>query len=343
MGVPFSHIDDAVLLTHENLISEGAFVDMQTDLSDHVAVREIWGARQKTFSGGNPWRFDVQMDHNHSARVVGLFEQDGSSITDTMKRGVVDVRHVNAHYTYDQREPDFQRGGHEIVNLVKTRYVGMEVSFFKLLEEILWGKPEDSSDEKTPFGIGYWVTKNTTEGFNGGNPAGFSNGKASIDADTYTRWKNWTGQYAAVTKQDLLRKMRRAHRKTKFRSPVSHKTPEMGNMKNGIYVNDDTVGLMEEILEAQNQNLGNDLASKDGMTVFKSTPITYVPMLDDDSSDPVYMLDWKTLGVGVMEGWENNLSKPMPVPGKHTVRRVDRDASLNMVCTNLRRQAVFSK
>jgi hypothetical protein len=114
-------------------------------------------------------------------------------------------------------------------------------------------------------------------------------------------------------------------------------------MRNGIYTNDTVIGLLEELLETQNMNLGNDIASKDGRTVFKSTPITYAPKLDDDSTDPVYMLDWKWLSVGVLAGWENNLSSPYMVPGKHLVRRVDLDASLNMICTDLRHQAVLSK
>jgi hypothetical protein len=43
-----------------------------------------------------------------------------------------------------------------------------------------------------------------------------------------------------------------------------------------------------------------------------------------------------------MPGWENNLSAPYMVPGKHLVRRVDLDASLNMVATDPRRQTVIS-
>lgn len=343
MGLAFADIDDAVLGTQERLVERGAFVDMQTDLTDHVAVREMWKNRSKQFEGGHPWRFDVQMDHNHSARTVGLFETDGSSINDTMQKGEVDVRHVNAHYLYDLHEPDFQRGGKAIVNLVRSRYVAMMVSLYELLEEILWSKPADSSDDKTPFGIAYWLTRSATEGFNGGNPAGFSAGKAGIDQGTYSRWANWTGQYTNITKEDLVRMMRRGHRKTQFRSPVSHAKPDLGAMRNGIYTNDTVIGILEEILEAQNMNLGNDIASKDGRTVFKSTPITYAPKLDDDSTDPVYMLDWKWLAIGVLAGWQNNLTAPYMVPGKHNVRRVDLDASLNMICTDLRKQTVFYK
>lgn len=341
MTIQYADIDDAVLLTQENLVSRGAFLDLQTDLTDHVAVREMWKGKKKTFVGGNDWEFQAQIDHNHSARAVGLYETDGTSLTDTMITMQVQPRHVNAHYIYDQREPAFQRGNVQIVDLVKTRYTGMMVSLFEYMESVLWSKPASSADTKTPFGITYWVVKNATEGFNGGDPTGFSAGRAGKSTSTYPRWANYSGAYEAITKEDLIRKMRRAHRKTQFRSPVSHAQPTLGAMRNGIYTNDTVVGLMEEILEDQNMNLGNDMASKDGRALFKGTPVTYAPKLDDDTENPVYMLDWEWLAVGVLAGWENQLTAPYMVPNKHTVRRVDLDCTMNMICTNLRRQCVL--
>jgi hypothetical protein len=341
MTLQYSDIDDAVLLTQQQFVKRGAFVDLQTDLQDHVAVREMWKQRKFVFQGGNPWEWEAQVDHNHSAQAVGLFETDGTALTDTMIKGYVYPRHVNAHYIYDQREPAFQRGGTKIVDLVKTRYVAMMVSLYEKLEEFLWGKPTDSSDEKTPFGVEYWVTKNASEGFNGGRPSGFTN-KGNIDPNSYSRWKNYTYQYVDVVKTDLIRGMRRGHRKIRFRSPISHAQPQLGSTRNGIYTNDTVIGLMEEELEAQNMNLGNDLASKDGRTMFKSTPVVYAPYLDNDTQNPVYMLDWTWLAIGVLAGWENQLTRPYMVPKKHLVRRVDLDATLQMVCTNVRRQAVFN-
>lgn len=343
MGLAFSEIADAVLLTQNKLIKRGAFVDMQTDLQDHVAVREMWQGRKKVFEGGENWEYEVQIDHNHSARAVGLYETDGSSLTDTMIKGEIPPRHVNAHYLFDLREKAFQRGGTAIVNLIKTKYVAMMIAFFEYLEETLWSKPTDSTDLKTPYGLLYWVVKNATEGFNGGNPTGFTSGRGGISSDTYSRYKNYTGTYsgsAGISKTDLLRKMRRAHRQTMFRSPVSHPRPDMP-MGNGIYTNDTVIGLLEELLESQNMNLGNDLASKEGKTLFKSTPVQYAPYLDNHTDNPIYMLDWKYLAIGVMAGWENNLSEPYMVAGKHLVRRVDLDATLNMVGTDVRRQSVF--
>lgn len=343
MGLQFDQIDDAVLLTQQQFIKRGAFLDLQTDLVDHVAVREMWKGRKKTFAGGEDWQFDLQMDHNYSARTVGLFETDGSALTDTMAKGSVKVRHVNAHYLYDLHEPAFQRGGTAIVDLVETRYTGMMISLFELLEDLLWSKPVDDSNVKDPYGIAFWILKSASEGFQTGNPSGFTSGRGGLSTTTYPRWANWAAPYTTVGKTDLLRKMRTGHRRTQFRSPVSHSEPNLGSMRNGIYLNSTTIGLLEEVLEAQNTNLGNDLASKDGRALFKSTPLTYAPKLDGDTSDPVYMIDWKWLAIGVLAGWENNLTKPYMVPNKHNVRRVDLDASLNMVCTNLRKQAVFSK
>lgn len=343
MTLQYADYADAAALTQEKLIKRGAFVDLQTDLQDHVAVREMWKRRQKQFEGGDPWRFDIQTDHNHSTRAVGLYDTDGSALTDTMASGTVHVRHVNAHYIYDLRERAFQRGGTAIVNLIKTKYVAMMVSFYEWLEEILWSEPED--DNKTPFGVAYWVTRAAAdaEGFNGVDPTNFPAGRAGLTVAAQPRFNNWNAQYKAISKEDLIRKMRNAARKINFRSPVSHAQPVFDGMKNGIYVNGDTIGLMEETLEKQNMNLGNDMASKDGRTQFKSTSVTYAPYLNADAADPVYMLDWKWMAIGILAGWENELTKPYMVPGKHLVRRVDLDASLNMACTNLRRQAVISK
>lgn len=340
MTLQYADIDDCVLLTQQNFVAKGAFVDLQVDLSDHVAVRELWKGRRKVFEGGHPWEFEAQVDHNHSARTVGLYETDGSALTDTMVKGEVVPRHVNAHYIYDQREAAFQRGGKAIVDLVRTRYVGMMVSLYQLMEAILWGKPDDSTDNKTPYGIQYWVTRNNTEGFNGGRPSGFTS-KGGIDPNAQPRWKNWTNSYTAVSKEDLIRKMRRAHRRIQFRSPVSHAEPTVGPMANGIYTNDDVIGLMEELLEAQNMNLGNDLDSKGGRVLFKGTPVTYAPYLNDDDYDPVYLLDWKWIAIGILAGWENQLTQPYMVPNKHLVRRVDLDCSMNMIGTDLRRLAVL--
>lgn len=341
MGLVASQIDGLVAFTQEDLIKRGAFLDLMSDLSDFVAVREIWKSHQKKFAGGLDWRFDVIMDQNHSARVVGLYETDGSSINDSQTSGKVGPRFLNASYTYDILEPIFQSPSIQIVDYVKSKYTRMMQSFYELAEEILWSKPVDSTDLKTPYGLAYWIVKNATEGFNGGNPAGFADGRAGINTTTYPRWANYTASYTDISKADLIRKIRKCLAKINFVSPLSQNQPTLGATKNGIYAPYTVVAAMEEILETQNMSLGSDVASQDGKVMIKGKSLTYAPKLDEDSTEPIYFVDWAWMCVGVLEGWAENVGKPTPVAGKRTVRRVDLDASMNMVCTNLRRQAVM--
>ncbi len=344
MTLQYSDIDDAVLLTQEIFINKGSFLDLQTDLQDHVAVRELWKGKKKVFEGGNDWVWHAQIDHNHSYKAVGMYETDTSSMVDTMIEGKVSPRHVNAHYIYDLKHPDFQRGATKIVDFVQTKYNEMMVSFYEGLETDLWTCPS-STDAKALHGLPYWITKGTAgqEGWYGVDPSGYSAGRGNILTASYDRWSNYFADYTAIADEDLVRKLRVAAYKTQFRSPLSHAQPDLGAMSNGIYCNCNTITLLEEALTKNNMNLGTDLAFGAGRATFKGTPLTYVPKLDADTQDPLYFIDWKWLVLGVLAGWENQLSAPYMVPGKHLVRRVDLDATMELVCTNLRRQAVFAK
>lgn len=341
-GVDPKTIDDLVNFTFQRLVKKGAFVDMQTDLSDFVGVRELYNKHQKVFDGGLDWEFAIQMDHNKTAAFRQLYETDALSENEpSLVKGRVSPRFLGANYIYDVLEPVFQRGELAIVDYVKSKYVGMMVDVWETMEAAIWGAPASESDTKTPYGIAYWVTKGATEGFTGGNPTGFTAGRAGINSETYTRWKNYSSPYREVTLDDLAEKMTRAHRKTRFRSPVSHAVPDLSNMANGIYTNDAVISDLEFLLAQNNMNIGNDFAGK--QSLFKSTPITYVPYLDDDATNPVYMIDWKWMAMGLLAGWKEHLSAPTPVPNKHTVRAVYLDSGFNIICTDLRRQSVFHK
>lgn len=351
MALMPKQIDDLVALTDQKFVKKWAYLDLQTDITDFVAVRELLGKHKTTFQGGLDWEFEASVDHNHSARFTGLYDNDGGSVADTFIKGKVGPRFIDANYIYDLREPVFQRGGLAIVDYLKAKYLSMRLSYLSLLEETLWGKPADASDEKTPYGLAFWITKQSNAdaathpdgAFDGKDPAGFPQGRAGISTAKQPRWANWAAQYDSVSKEDLVQKMRRATRKIAFRSPISHAQPDIGKMGNGIYVSDGVIGVLEQILEQQNMNLGNDIAPKDGRVLFKGTPVTYAPKLDADASEPIYMVDWKWLVLGMMGGWAERVSAPREVPGKHNVRQVFLDSGVNMVCTDLRRQAVIHK
>ncbi len=340
MSLAPSQIADFVLLTHNKLVARNAFEDLQTDLQNYAGVDWLWKKKKTPFEGGHQWEFDCQMDHNHTAKATGLFEKDSSNIRDTMAKGVAPVRFMNAHYMIERREPIMQRGEVQRVNYVKTKIEAMYSSFYEKLESFIWGKPTTSSDVKTPWGIPYWVVKNASEGFHGGNPSGFSGGAGGLAVADYPRWSNYTGTYAATTAKDLIRTMRKAKLLTKFKSPLNHKTP-MLSTGNGIFVNAETFLEMEELFDTRNMNLGAEL---DGTKVtFNSNQIIHCAKLDDDTQNPVYMLDFKKLSLGCLAGWEKEITVTEGAGDCHTAIRTDLDASLNVVCTNRRNQTVLYK
>jgi len=343
MGLTVSQINDLVLLTHESLVRKGAWLDAQTDLTKHVLCRELWKKRQKKFAGGHPWEWQMQIDHNYSARAVKLYQKNVSAINDTMITASVEPRFVNAHYTYDVREKAFNRGPEQIADFLKTKIVAARVSLFEYLETVLLGKPESSDDKETPYGIKYWVVQDEDEGFNGENPDGFTGGRAGVSSSTYSRLKNYTGTWSAVTDEDLLAKLSRMMRKTDFMSVVDHSEPKLGAPGRLILVDDYVYGACEQLLRAGNMNIGTDLAKYNGRVMYGTSPLTYTPKLDAESNHPVYTLNTEFLQIGVQEGWEEKTSGPNLLSGYTHVYRVDTDATLQMICTDWRRQGVLYK
>ena len=353
-------IADLLALTQEKLIKRGTLVNLMTDLTEFVGYKNLLKAKEVAFAGGLKWRFDVIVDHNHTAKHTKLYDTDVSNEVEATTKGEVGPRYTTANYTYDLREPELQSTSKEvIVKYVLKKNMQMRQAHAELMEADVWGGPATATDDTTPFGFKYWFTPQSAANF-ALHPNGDFDGvdpmlkksdtdqtlvavaRAGVTSSQYSRFANWACRYKAVSKEDLIFKMRRAVRRTNFRSPIQTTPEPTLSTGFGIYTTDDVITTMEDILERQNMNLGNDVASKDGKCVFKGHPLVYVPYLDKNADQPLYMIDCKTVGFGVNPGWLEKTSKPMEVPNMHNVRRVFLDSGWNMVCTNLRRNAVFT-
>lgn len=355
-------IADLVASTQELIVSKGALTNLMTDLTQYIGLEQLYRKHQKVFGGGMDWRFDIITDHNHSARHAQLYGADTDNHVDATRKGVVGPRFTDANYVYDVREEVLNRGSAvQIYDFIKTKVAQMKMSAYELIEQDIWGAPSAADDKLTPYGLKFWITRQSDTdkaaeghengGFDGKDPklatsasveTPIAVARAGISSSSVPRWTNWAARYEGITKGDLVMKMRYAALKTDFRSPISMSEPTVGSGR-GIYTNSDVLMELESILEAQNMNLGNDIASKDGKCTFKSRAITHAPYLDDDTGDPIYFLDWSSLAIGMLAGWGEHMSKPIMVPNKHNVYRVFMDGGWNMVCTNLRKQAVISK
>ena len=271
---------------------------------------------------------------------VGLKEEDALNQIDVLDTLTVLWCRLTDNMSWERRQLLENRGESRINDVIKPQRVAMMLRMATALEAAFFGAP-DPSDIKKPWGLKYWVVKNTTQGFNGGIPSGFSSvgGVSLTDTPTY---KNWTDTYTDITKADLIKKLRKAHRRTNWRSPVKA-TGMKGDfgMRRQLWMNEETISSIEDVGEGQNENLGRDVASMDDQIVFKKHQLNYVPYLDADTTNPIYMLDDTTITPFVLKGDNLRESDARVSPRQHNSFEVHIDHSMNFVMPNRRANTVL--
>lgn len=343
MALQADAVADVVIATQKQL---GAlkWTDISYDLQEHVALPQILKKERVMFDSGYSiqWNVNVSFDASR-ARNVGLYAVDNINVADSLKTASIPWRHTTADYAFERRIVAMNREPSKILDEVKkARSQGM-VALASKMEENFWSKPADSTDTEQPFGLPYWVVQNATEGFNGGNATGFSAGPGGLSATTYANWKNWTAQYTSVTRADFVRKLRKASTFTKFMSPVNIIPEYNRGDRFTYYTNYTVIGALEELAEDQNDNLGNDIASKDGQVLFRGNKITWAPYLEDDTTYPLYGINWGVFHPVFLEGEYMVESAAEKAPNQHTVYKVHIDNSYNFICTDRRRLLVIYK
>ena len=235
-------------------------------------------------------------------------------------------------------------GAAQIVELVRIRRNDAMIDLAKHMEQRFWSKPADNTDTKRIFGVPYWISYGSTassEGFEGGNPNGFSGGAAGLPVATVPNWQNYSANYTSITKEDLIRKWRKAATFTNFKPPVPG-NPYVTGDRYGYYTSYAVIGPLEEQLEAQNDNLGNDIASKDGKLLFRQVPVNWVPQLEGRTGAPIYGINWASLRVGFLSGEYMREEGPRAASNQHTVFQTHVDTTMNLYCNDRRRNFVLA-
>jgi len=335
------NMPDAVIATL-NRLNKGKWIGEMTDLQEHVLFNQMCRMKREKINSGRGVTVRYIMDHNHSAQVVGLFNSTDFSRDDAMVEGTVPWTYMDGNMVYDEREPDMNAGPEQVVDLVDAENSRMLTSMVELAEEKSLGIPDSEDDNDTPFGLKYWVTKNSSLGFNGGNPTGFSSGRAGVSSGTYTRHKNYTGAYTSVGDTDdtgLVYQMEKAAAMTRWVPPA----PEPGMGRSGfsrsIYTNWDTMYDLKNVAKSNNDSLGFDLATKE--PVFRGAGITHVPKMDTESDNPLYMLDHNHIYAIFLRNWFMKRIKVQRLSNQVHCFAVVVSMVWNIVCDDLRRQAVF--
>lgn len=341
MALSPSAIDDIVKSTLANL-GRFRWTDISLDLQEYCAFTKLVNKNRVTFQSGESIDMNIKTVQGNQARWTGLYDTDNVNVVNLLSKANIPWLMADTHFGYDVREPAFNRGAAEIVNLLRVRRADAMNACAKLFEDAFWGTP-DTTDNKKIYGVGYWFPKSTTQGFNGGNPSGFTN-VAGLDSDTYPNWKSYTDGYTSVTKTDYMRKVRRAATMTRFIAPHAHPRYEQQQQRFGFYMPYATLGEIEEFLDTSNDRLGFDFGRYDGRAVFRGIPLVWVPKLDDDTNEPTFGIDWATFNPVIMRGFWMKQSDPRDTAtGSHMTRAIYYDYMWNLRCVNRRRNFRVSK
>lgn len=316
------------------------FSMIATELQDYE-VMPRWLKKDKVIlESGISIQRTLMNEISGTAEHRSWFSENNTNITDHIKQLDVPWRYVDDSWALGYHEGLVNRGKALIFKVAAPRRIGCMLNMAAELELKAWSSPPASSDKVQPYGVPYYVVKNATDGFNGGAPTGHT-AVAGLNPETIDNWKNYTFTYGAVSKGGLIKKMRRAHRQIRFKSPVKY-PGYAGDASDRyrIYVNNDTIEQIEEVGEAQNENLGRDIASMDGTMVFKKNPIVWIPQLDDDTTNPIYMIAHDYFRPYVLKGDYLREDGPHRHPFQRNVMENFVSLSYNYVCLNRRAQAV---
>lgn len=335
------------------------------DLQDYEVMSHWLKDDKIVFSDGIAIKKNLLTGVSGAASHTGITDTDDVDIPDLMDDMIVPWRHAITKWAYHyQTDILMNRGKSTINDTVKPRRFAAMLDLAKELEQKAWQVPS-STDKLNPYGLPYWVVWNATTGFNGGYPTGPDavqhTSIAGVNLTEAPTFKNYTAQYASVSKQDLLKKMRTALRMTNFRSPVTKDDMSTKRGKDRRYYTDEvTCSAFEDIGESQNENLGRDLAPMtagsgnggvqevDGTLTFKKNPIIWVPQLDDTTvytaaTNPIYQIDHAVFHPFCLKGDYLRETGPKEVPNQHNMFRTFIDLTYNFLCKNRRRCAVFGK
>ena len=331
-------IDDFVELTL-NAFKRNSWTDLSLEYQEYVFAK-IVKPKMVVEQGGPQVAFKIKTKNTGNARISGMFDADNIGVDDVMQGASVPWSKQVTGFAYDIDEDMFQSDRETIIRELKIREHDAMSDMAELMEEKLWSAPSGPSD-KSPMGIPFWLQKDATTtpegGFNGGNPAGFTAGCAGVSSVDFPRWRNWTFGYTKVSTDDMVRKVKKAISYTRFMAPVPHPEVAFGDVKYEIFTTYRVQEPLERLAESRNDNLGTDVARYMGKVTIGGIPLGWVPYLDaNDTTDPLYGVNWKVFRPFVKKGCNMRRSAPKIAPRQHTVREVFFDNWMNYICSNRR-------
>jgi len=330
-----------------NRYFRGELVDISMPLQKYHFASRWFKSKKKPERGGALLEWKLRTGNQGNAKHSGLFAVDDTDRKNVVTRAKTGWSKQTVNYIFDADEPEFQSGPETIYETAKLNEQGLFNDIFQLMETSMWTAPASSSeDPMPPAGIPFWIQKCAALGFNGGDPSGWSDGAGNIKTATYPAWKNYGGPYVQVSRDDLIEKVINACDFCYFEPVAKFNELDSGEPAWGFYTVHSVLSTMRKLLQANNDNLGPDVARYAGQVLIKGIPVEWVPALDNaeseayDSTNPFYGINWTKFYYYFKTG-RNMIKHPLKhAAHQHTVWERHMDNWGNFSCSD-RRQGGF--
>jgi hypothetical protein len=296
------------------------WTDISLPLQKYYFASKVFSAKKKAEKGGPQLKFKLRTANQGNAAHSGLYAVEDTDRKDVLTEGKQGWSKQRVCYTFDIDEDEFSSAPEELIDGMKEREFGLYADYFELMETATWTAPSSSTlSPMPPAGIPFWFQKNSTDppGFNGGDPDGWTDGAGSIATATYKGWKNWTGPYVQVNRDDLIAKVVKACDFTSFGAPVPYPETGGGQPQWGFYTVYSVFEQVRRDLELQNDNLGREAAwGSMRQPTIHGIEVMWVPALDNeesaayDSSNPFYGVNWSKFRYFFQKN-RNNIKMPL--------------------------------
>lgn len=348
-GVNTNQIGD-LLASVYNDVPRAKWVDLAQTYNNYIVMPTLL-KRKKMIGSGPEMEFKVQVAQNTTSRQTKLYQTDDLSRADYLQTATVPWTHYDTHYAYDEREWAAKMeswSNQQILDYMEVQDHAMVMGSFDHFENQFFGRPSDANDDLNSWGLKYWLTRHVTgtsdtaDGdFNGG-PA-FGSTVAGLNTTTYSAWKNWTAKYASITVADAVTKLGRAMDYCDWGRPRAFASLDGNTPDWKIWMPNTEFTSFKTLAKAQNEDIGADLDALHGKVNFRGAKVEWVPALDDDTDDPIYLVDLSTFDFKVQKGRDFVRTFQKNLHGAHNVSAQWLDATYNFCCYNRRRNAVLAK
>ena len=325
-----------------------AYVDVSLGLQKYIWGSKFFNSKKRAERGGKYLAWKLRKANQNSGKNTGPYAVDETNRVNVLLEAHEGWSHQSFNYIYDLTEDDFSSPDETLVRRIDVDEQGLTNDAVTFMESAMWSRPSSTTaDPMPPSGIPHWVIKNATEGFTGTYNSDYGDVIGNVATATVPNWRNYSGDYLQVSRDDLIEKVVNACDFCLFEAPADFPQLDKGPPDWAFFTVHSVLATMRKILSTGNDNLGPDVARWAGAVMIRGVPVTWVPALTNsesevyDSSAPFYGINFTSFEYFFKSGWSMIKRPPKQAPNQDTVRIRMMHNIGNFVCYDRRSNFVF--